>query len=51
MSTSKTTTIRVSVETYEELSKQGTVVDSFDSVIKQLLKMKKSGNGVGVISK
>ena len=31
-------TIRVSSETYDDLAKQGTVIDSFDDVIKRLLK-------------
>jgi predicted CopG family antitoxin len=37
-------TIKVSQETYDILSRQGTVADSFEDVIKRLLK--KSGNGV-----
>lgn len=38
----KTVTIRIRRETYDDLSKQGTVGDSFDSVIKRLLKPDKA---------
>jgi predicted CopG family antitoxin len=34
----KTTTIRIRRETYDTLSKQGSVADSFDDVIQRLLK-------------
>lgn len=37
MSILATKTIRVSEEIYEYLSKQGTVTDSFDSVLRKLI--------------
>jgi predicted CopG family antitoxin len=37
MSILATKTIRISEEIYEYLSKQGTVTDSFDSVLKKLI--------------
>jgi predicted CopG family antitoxin len=42
MSITKTVTIRIRQETYDILSKQGTVADSFDDVIKRLLKKEES---------
>jgi hypothetical protein len=41
--------IKVSQETYDILARQGNVADTFEDVIKRLLK--KSGIGVGVTSK
>ena len=38
MSTRTSTTIRVSLETYDALSKHGSVADTFDDVIRKLLK-------------
>jgi predicted CopG family antitoxin len=40
MSTSKT--IRISEETYRELASQGTLSETFDTVIKKLLQGKES---------
>lgn len=43
-------TIRVSVETYDKLTREGTVRDSFDDVIGHLLSVKKpqhQGGGHG----
>lgn len=42
----QTKTIRVSKETYADLAKHGTLSDTFDTVIQQLLKSSTNKGGV-----
>jgi predicted CopG family antitoxin len=46
MSNKSTKTIRVSLGTYKDLEKLGTLADSFDSVIQGLLTSNKKNRGV-----
>jgi predicted CopG family antitoxin len=46
MQTKATKTIRISVGTHQDLEKLGTLADSFDSVIQELLNSFKKNGGV-----